>query len=70
MLGCLCVLIDPGFGELGQRFVCLVLFAQRGVQQLGGLTQAEFSRPSLESSVAGHFIMLDCLSGREQPRCP
>jgi hypothetical protein len=31
-LGRLCVLIDAGFGELGQRLVGLFLLAQRSIQ--------------------------------------
>ena len=69
------MLIDPGFSKLGQRFIGLFLFAQRGVQQLGGLTQAEFSGPRPERPVTGDFIVLDCLgqlraTQRPGPACP
>jgi len=55
------VLVDLALRELGERFVGLLFLAERCLQKLHRLVQAELRRPGLQGPVAGDLVMLDRL---------
>jgi hypothetical protein len=50
-----------------QGFVSLLFLSQGSIEQFDRLIEPQFLRPCLQRAVAGDFVMLNRLRGREQP---
>ena len=60
------MLVDLTLRELGERFVGLLFLAERRLQKLHRLVQAELCGPRFECPLAGDLVMLDRLRRREE----
>ncbi len=60
--------VDGAAGELGERFIRLLLLGQGLVDEFDGVLHAQLGCQGFQRAVTGNFVVLDSLSRGEQSR--